>query len=106
VVDVERLIPKSHLLRRIDRVLDLGFLHELTAPLYSKDQGRPSIDPVIFIRMALLQALYSIDADRQLCEEVGYNLAYRWFCRLSLSDDVPDHSSMTRVRDRLTKLRT
>jgi len=100
-VDIERLIPKGHLLRRIDRVLDLGFLHELTAPLYSRDQGRPSIDPVIFVRMVLLQALYDIDSDRQLAEEVGYNLAYRWFCRLSLQDSVPDHSSVTRIRDRL-----
>lgn len=51
--------------------------------------------------MILLQALYNIDSDRQLCEEVGYNLAYRWFCRLSLTDTVPDHSSMTKIRDRL-----
>jgi transposase len=51
--------------------------------------------------MILLQALYNIDSDRQLCEEVGYNLAYRWFCRLSLKDSVPDHSSITRIRDRL-----
>lgn len=100
-VDVEKLIPKNHLLRRIDGVLDLGFLQEVTAPLYSRDQGRPSIDPVTFFRMALLQALYNIDSDRQLCEEVGYNLAYRWFCRLSLQDSVPEHSSLTRIRDRL-----
>ncbi len=100
-IDVESLIPKSHLLRRIDRVLDLSFLAELTAPLYSKSQGRPSIDPEVFVRMVLLGYLYNIDSDRQLCEEVGYNLAYRWFCRLSLKDSVPDHSSMTKIRDRL-----
>ncbi len=101
MVDVEKLIPKGHLLRRIDKVLDLSFLSKLTAPLYSHDQGRPSVDPVIFVRMVLLGYLYNIDSDRQLCEEVGYNLAYRWFCRLSLTDSVPDHSSMTRIRDRL-----
>jgi len=100
-VDYEHLIPKTHLLRRIDRVLDLSFLPELTAPLYSQSQGRPSIDPVIFIRMVLLSYLYNIDSDRQLCEEVGYNLSYRWFARLSLRDSVPDHSSITRIRDRL-----
>jgi transposase len=76
-VDYEHLIPKTHLLRRIDKVLDLSFLPELTAPLYSQSQGRPSIDPVVFIRMVLLSYLYNIDSDRQLCEEVGYNLAYR-----------------------------
>jgi transposase len=76
-VDVESLIPRTHLLRRIDRVLDLSFLPELTAPLYSQGQGRPSIDPFVFVRMVLLSYLYNIDSDRQLCEEVGYNLAYR-----------------------------
>jgi transposase len=100
-VNVERLIPAGHLLRRVDRVLKLDFLYELTAPLYSESRGRPSVDPEVFVRMVLLQALYNIDSDRQLCEEIGFNLAYRWFCRLSLSDDVPDHSSITKIRDRL-----
>ena len=100
-IDIESLIPKSHLLRRIERVLDLSFLPSLTAPLYSKTHGRPSIDPEVFVRMVLLGYLYNVDSDRQLCEEVGYNLAYRWFCRLSLKDSVPDHSSMTKIRDRL-----
>lgn len=100
-IDIETLIPKQHLLRRVDRVLNLDFLSELTAPHYSQSHGRPSIDPEVFIRMVLLSYLYNIDSDRQLCEEVGYNLAYRWFCRLSMKDSVPDHSSITRIRDRL-----
>tara|TARA_B110001454_G_C12723234_1_gene436044 strand:+ start:28643 stop:29026 length:384 start_codon:yes stop_codon:yes gene_type:complete len=100
-IDYESLIPKNHLLHRIDNVLNLSFLSELTKLLYSSGFGRPSIAPEIFFRMILLQALYNIDSDRQLCEEVGYNLAYRWFCRLSLTDTVPDHSSMTKIRDRL-----
>ncbi|MGZ3772220.1 MAG: transposase [Bdellovibrio sp.] len=100
-IDYENLIPKSHLLRRIDNVLDLSFLRELTAPLYANEKGRPSIDPEIFVRMILLEYLYNINSDRQLCEEIGYNLAYRWFCKLSLTDKVPDHSSITRIRDRL-----
>jgi transposase len=100
-IDYEHLIPKGHLLRRVDRVLDLSFLPTLTKPLYAEAVGRPSIDPVVFVRMVLLGHLYNIDSDRQLCEEVGYNLAYRWFCRLSLKDRVPDHSSMTKIRDRL-----
>ncbi len=100
-IDYENLIPKSHLLRRIDRVLDLSFLKELTATLYASEKGRPSIDPEIFVRMVLLEYLYNMNSDRQLCEEIGYNLAYRWFCKLSLTDRVPDHSSITRIRDRL-----
>lgn len=91
----------GHLLRKIDNVLNLEFLRDLASGFYSTDQGRPSIDPVVFARMILLQALYNINSDRQLCEEVGFNLAYRWFCRLSLRDAVPDHSSITRIRDRL-----
>lgn len=100
-IDYESLIPKAHLLRRIDNVLDLSFLRELTAPLYANEKGRPSIDPEIFVRMILLEYLYNINSDRQLCEEIGYNLAYRWFCKLSLTDKIPDHSSITRIRDRL-----
>jgi transposase len=100
-IDYENLIPPGHLLRRIDKVLDLSFLRELTAPLYANEKGRPSIDPEIFVRMILLEYLYNMNSDRQLCEEIGYNLAYRWFCKLSLTDKVPDHSSITRIRDRL-----
>ncbi len=100
-IDYQNLIPKSHLLRKTDQVLDLTFLRVLTSSFYSSEQGRPSIDPEIFVRMILLEFLYNIDSDRQLCEEVGYNLAYRWFCELSLTDRVPDHSSITRIRDRL-----
>lgn len=100
-IDYETLIPKGHLLRRIDKVLDLSFLRDLTAPLYANEKGRPSIDPEIFVRMILLEYLYNINSDRQLCEEIGFNLAYRWFCKLALADKVPDHSSITRIRDRL-----
>lgn len=100
-IDYENLIPQNHLLRKIDRVLDLSFLREMTSSFYSSDNGRPSIDPEVFVRMVLLEFLYNIDSDRQLCEDVGYNLAYRWFCKLSLTDKVPDHSSITRIRDRL-----
>jgi transposase len=100
-IDIETKIPKNHILRKIDRVLDLSFLRGETAKFYAEGIGRPSIDPEIFIRMVLLGYLYDIDSDRQLCEEIGFNLAYCWFCKLSLSDSVPDHSSMTKVRDRL-----
>ncbi|MCM2282099.1 MAG: hypothetical protein NDI61_09660 [Bdellovibrionaceae bacterium] len=63
-IDVESLIPKTHLLRRIDRVLDLSFLPELTAPLYSQGQGRPSVDPEVFIRIGLLGYLYNMECGR------------------------------------------
>lgn len=100
-VNLEELIPQNHLLRRLDQALDLGFIRESTQGLYCATNGRPSIDPELFFRMVLIEYFYNVDSDRQLCEEIGYNLAYRWYCRLSLEDEVPHHSSMTRIRDRL-----
>lgn len=101
-VDIESLIPPHHFLRKIDHILDLSFVRSLLSlSYYSQAQGRPSIDPEVFFRMLLVNYFYGIRSDRRLCEEVTYNLVYRWFCRLSLNDRVPDHSSFTRIRDRL-----
>ena len=100
-IDLESFVAEDHFLRRIDRVLDLSFIRELTAARYADGQGRPSIDPEVYFRMQLVAYFNGITKDRRLCEEVHDNLAYRWFCRLSLADDVPDHSSLTRIRDRL-----
>jgi transposase len=100
-IDLESFVAADHYLRRIDRVLDLSFIRELTAARYADGQGRPSIDPEVYFRMQLVAYFYGITKDRRLCEEVHDNLAYRWFCRLSLEDDIPDHSSLTRIRDRL-----
>lgn len=101
VFSMEALIPKDHLLRKIDEKIDFEFVREITAELYCQNNGRPSVDPVLFIRICLLTYLYNIPSDRQVCEEIQYNLAYRWFCRLAIEDAVPDHSSLTRIRDRL-----
>jgi transposase len=98
---MEALIPKDHLLRQIDAKIDFEFVREMTSSLYCQDNGRPSIDPVLFVRICLLTYLYNIPSDRQVCEEIQYNLAYRWFCRLAIEDSAPDHSSLTRIRDRL-----
>ena len=98
-IDLESFVADDHMLRKIDRVLELSFVRELTAPCYSQ-LGAPSIDPEVFFRMLLVAYLYGIISDRRLCEEVHYNLAYRWFCRLSLEDPVPYHSSIGRIRDR------
>lgn len=99
--DLEKYIPKNNRLRKIDKVLDLSHIRELTRPYYSRNQGRPSIDPEVFFRMLIISHLYGLNSDRQLCEDIQVNLAYRWFLRLSLEDKVPDHSSMTKIRDRL-----
>ena len=99
-IDLELMIPRDHLLRRIDSKIDFDFIYDITERLYCPDNGRPSIDPVLFFRMQLISYLYGMKSDRELCREVHLNLAYRWFCRLKLTDTVPDHSSMTRIRDR------
>ena len=100
-IDLESFVAADHFLRQIDRVLDLSFVRELTAACYADGKGRPSVDPEVFFRMQLVGYFNGIAKDRHLCEEVNYNLAYRWFCHLSLADDVPDHSSLTCIRDRL-----
>ena len=99
-IDLETFVSASHFLRRIDRVLDLSFIRELTGPRYA-NRGRPSIDPEVFFRIVLIGYFQGIASNRQLCEEIHHNMAYRWFCRLAIDDDVPDHSSLTRIRDRL-----
>jgi len=90
-------VPSDHLLRGMDQFLDLGDLHQHLAPFYSHT-GRPSIDPQLLIRMLIVGYCFGIRSERQLCEEVHLNLAYRWFCRLGLEDQVPDHSTFSKNR--------
>lgn len=92
--DLDDMVPRDHLLRRIDDVLDLDWLRKELRPFYSHT-GRPSICPELMIRMLLVGYCHSIRSERRLCEEVRVNLAYRWFCRLGLEDRVPDHSTFS-----------
>ena len=95
--ELEKLISANHLLRGIDRFLDLAELRTHLAPFYSHT-GRPSIDPELMIRMLIIGYCFGIRSERRLCEEVRLNLAYRWFCRLSIEDQVPDHSTFSKNR--------
>ena len=97
---LESLIPPDHLLRRLNRVLDLRFVHEAVRDRYCQDNGRPSIDPEVIIRLFLLQALTGIDRVRKLMREVQVNLAYRWFIGYRLDEQLPDHSTLSRALDR------
>jgi transposase len=94
---LERHVPPDHLLRSIDRFVELGDLRRELAPFYSA-VGRPSIDPELMIRMLIVGYCFGIRSERRLCEEVHLNLAYRWFCRLGLDGDVPDHSTFSKNR--------
>ena len=94
---LERHVPVSHLLRSIDRFVELSDVRSHVAPFYSST-GRPSIDPELLIRMLLVGYCYGIRSERRLCEEVHLNLAYRWFCRLGLDGEVPDHSTFSKNR--------
>jgi transposase len=94
---LEGHVPANHLLRSIDRFVELGGLRAHLAPFYSA-MGRPSIDPELLIRMLLVGYCFGIRSERRLCEEVHLNLAYRWFCRLGLDGDVPDHSTFSKNR--------
>jgi transposase len=94
---LERHVPPDHLLRAIDRFVDLSELRAHLAPFYS-ETGRPSIDPELLIRMLLVGYCHGIRSERRLCEEVHLNLAYRWFCRLGLDGAVPDHSTFSKNR--------
>ena len=94
--NLERRVPTGHLLRRINPVVSqiLADLRERLAPFYS-EIGRPSIDPELMIRMLIVGYCYGIRFERRLCEDVELHLAYRWFCRLDLDDEVPDHSTFS-----------
>lgn len=94
---LERHVPADHLLRLIDRFADLSGIREHLRPFYS-ETGRPSIDPELMIRMLIVGYCFGIRSERRLCEEVHLNLAYRWFCRLGLEGDVPDHSTFSKNR--------
>src|SRR6266567_2028215 len=94
---LEDHVPADHLLRSIDRFVDLGSARAHLVPFYSST-GRPSVDPELMIRMLIVGYCHGIRSERRLCEEVHLNLAYRWFCRLGLDGQVPDHSTFSKNR--------
>lgn len=96
--DLDAAVPADHLVREIDRVLDLSWVRLELVAYYSRT-GRRSIDPVLLIRMLVLSYVFAIRSERALCREVGVNLAYRWFCGLGIEDRIPDHSAFTRARN-------
>ena len=95
---LDEAVPEDHLVRQIRALLDLSWVYEELAPYYS-EIGRPSIDPVLMIRMLIVGYEFAIRSERQNCREVRVNLAYRWFCDLGLEDAIPDASAFSRARN-------
>jgi len=95
----QHVIPVDHLLKKIDKIIDFGFVETETKQLYSSI-GRPGISPVLMFKMIMVGFLYNI-SDRRLEEEVNLNIAYKWFVGLDVDQKAPDHSSLTRFRERL-----
>ena len=98
-VDIESLIPETHLLRKIERMVSFDFIYDLLTPYYPAT-GRPSVAPVSMFKMLLIGYLYGIKSERRLVEEVQLNIAYRWFCGFELDDTIPNHSTFSKTRTR------
>ena len=104
MVEIDRLVPDGHLLRKIDKAIDFNCLYEMVEALYSEDNGRPSVDPVVLLKMVLLQHLYGLPSLRRTAEEVSLNIAYRWFLGYTLQEETPHFSTVSyNFRHRFTE---
>src|SRR4030088_57083 len=97
---LRQLIPDDHVLARVDRVLDLSWLRQESADCYCHSGGRPGIDPEVAVRLMLAGLLLGIVHNRKLLREAHVNVAIRWFIGYALHEALPDHSSLTRIRQR------
>ncbi|MDP9425650.1 MAG: IS1182 family transposase, partial [Actinomycetota bacterium] len=98
-VSLEELVPADHFYRRLDAEIDLSFVRELVAPLYAGG-GRPSVDPVVFFKLQLVMFFEALRSERQLMRVVADRLSLRWYLGYDLFESLPDHSSLTRIRER------
>ncbi len=98
-LSLEELVPKDNFYRRLQARLDLSFVRELVAPLYAGG-GRPSVDPVVFFKLQLVMFFEDIRSERQLMRVVADRLSVRWYLGYDLHETLPDHSSLTRIRER------
>ena len=104
-ITIEDLVPADHFLRKLDAALDLSFIYEMTASLYSGKYGRPPIDPVVLVKYLLVGFLYAIPSERQIELRIQTDVALRWYLGLDLFDVVPDHSTISQLRRRKPKFR-
>ena len=100
MVTIEDLVPQNHLLRKVEAALDLSFVYEETAHLYSRRYGRPPIDPVVMVKYLLIGFLYGIASERQIEARCADSNAFRWYLGIDLDERVPDHSTISQLRRR------
>lgn len=100
MVTMEQLVPKDHLVRKIDSAIDFEFIRDEVAHLYCKDNGRPPVDPVRLFKIILLGYIFGVKSERQLVKEIEVNVAYRWFLRMSLTEKVIHASTLSQNRIR------
>src|SRR5688500_5314176 len=98
-ISLEELVPEDNFYRQVERSMDLSFVRKLAVEYYAS-VGRPSIDPVVFFKLQLIAFFEGIRSERQLMETVNLNLAHRWFIGYDVDEPVPDHSSLSKVRER------
>lgn len=94
-VSLEERVPANHLLRQIDVAIDFNKLYDIVDDLYCKDNGRPGIDPVVLLKIVLIQHIYGISSLRRTLEEVEMNMAYRWFIGYPINETVPHFSTVS-----------
>jgi transposase len=95
VVDMDLLVPKDHLVRKIDRVIDFNRIYPMVEPFYSSDTGRPAADPVVLVKIVLIQHLFGIRSLRQTVKEIEVNVAYRWFLGFNLTTEIPHFATVS-----------
>ena len=95
ITDLDALVPKDHLLRKIERVMEYDWLYERLDPYYCHDNGRPGIDPVVLIKMALIQQIYGIPSLRQTHQRIQDTLSYRWFLGYGLLEEIPHFATVS-----------
>src|SRR5215212_776199 len=98
-VTLEELVPPDSFYRHLERSLDLGFVRDLVRDAYA-DSGRPSIDPVVFFKLQLILFFEGLRSERHLMEVVADRLSLRWYLGYDLTESLPDHSSLSRIRER------
>ena len=95
LVDTESLVPPEHLLRKIDAAVDFSHIYDMVEPLYCLDNGRQSIDPVVLLKIVLIQHLYGLPSLRRTADEVSANICYRWFLGYRLQGETPHFSTIS-----------